>query len=156
MGCHLTGCSPVPDTISIVLPAENTKDELVSQGENISEGFQVNKIYMADFEGKVPESNMVFFQEQGEHGIWYYENGLRGSRKIFMDYRYGFFEETENPLNDSQKINIIYGASPGVNPISPDGKYVVYKNSESGYMIEPICRIDMETGEEITLMVGDE
>ncbi len=156
IGMCLVGCTGIPDTQTIVLPKKDTENEQSDQNDDIFQEFQVNKIYTVDFDGKVQEPNMVFFQENEEHGIGYYENGLKGSKKIFTDYRYGFFEEKENPLNDSQKINILYGSDPSTNPISPDGNYVIYQNSENGYQVGPIQMINMETGEETTLLVGDE
>ena len=155
----LGGCGTAPQTKTILLPEEETEtaDPAYTKGQD----YTVHKIYSREIKDGLPWLPEIYLD--GEHGFRYWSSGqqedgfsaeeqeLSGSEEqetgysgenmacleTSVDYRYGFHEERELPLEpgDSGRLALLQKTvargqtegETGCDAVSPDGRYVVYK-----------------------------
>ena len=182
----LGGCGTAPQTKTILLPEEETEtaDPAYTKGQD----YTVHKIYSREIKDGLPWLPEIYLD--GEHGFRYWssgqqedglsaeeqalsgseeqENGYSGENmaclETSVDYRYGFHEERELPLEpgDSGRLALLQKTvargqtegETGCDAVSPDGRYVVYIDDTQSDSWEQLYLLDTRTGDVMQLLDG--
>ena len=176
----LSGCRNYPQSQTQLLP---TSPENQTQGEASGKRYTLEKIYTQEFTSYFAYGCYASILDCGDNQVDLLIADQEEYQRRRVDYRYGFYEELPFFLSQNQQDTVeeetgerapdfdpflqmnLYlqegGAEVEESPwltdelVSPDGKNLLFVDTESSYTGAKLFLVSMETGEKQLLLDGD-
>lgn len=155
----LGGCTPLPRMKTVLLPERENATEASANGTG--EAYAVHKIYSREIKNGISWIPEIYPDQ--EHSFRYWSIKGEGETAVFMetalDYRYGFYEEREFPLEQETKevwklLRQTARREQGCDAVSPDGRYAVLADRTDSAAGAKLYLLNLENGDRVLLLDG--
>lgn len=150
----LAGCAGGEHTKTIVL---SDPVKMQEAGNDRADGYQLKKIYTWEYAAPTPQSVSLLGCDKHEIRLASVAEDGSGVQFDLLDYRYGFHEEYGKT---SKERLALYDRTPEDekqfmrNALSPDGRFLLWREEEYDYPAIRMYLNDLETGEDELLLDG--
>lgn len=154
----LIGCAPQIRTKTLLLPKrENTEENSDSRTDKM---YTVQKIYSREIKNGISWAPEIYLDQEHRFRYWVPAGKEKDAvcLETAVDYRYGFHEERELPLEKEipEGTELLQERmKQGENVVSPDGRYAVLTEREVNSAGIRLYLLNLETGDSTLLLDGD-
>lgn len=156
----LIGCAPHIRTKTILLPERENSEENLNSGSD--ELYTVQKIYSREINSGINWAPEIYPAQDHRFRYWSAEEqeGMAVCVETTLDYRYGFHEERELPLEQETRetLKLLQETTEqqqGCDVVSPDGRYAVFVDRTHSDTGEKLYLLNLFTGDSMVLLDGD-
>lgn len=154
----LIGCAPHIRTKTILLPERENPEENLNSGSD--ELYTVQKIYSREINNGISWAPEIYLDQEHRFRYWVPagEENDTVCLETAVDYRYGFHEERELPLEEeiSEGTELLQESmKQGEDAVSPDGRYAVLIEKKVKSSGNRLYLLNLETGDSTLLLDGD-